>query len=457
MLLIIGFSLTIFFGLLLTLVFVPKMNSVERLGVSYLLGLGILTLLMFFYSLAGYKFTLFNTLVLLSMLILILLFLTRKKIKPFILELKSAFSFRRFSSVEKIIVGVTVFFLLYSLISTLYWPVHSWDALVLYDWRAKLFVDTGGMEEGIARGYFFGYPLLTSLAHTWAYLLGGDNPLFIYTLFLVSFTTIFYWALREFSSRIISLIATLFLVTTPVILGHSTFAYTNLPYAIYFVMGTIHLYIWMVRQKGGYLVLSALMVGLSAWTRISEPFWLTNLTILILYSLWKRKFLSPILYSLFFFSIQQPWKIFENRVLKGTLSTVGQIELSVITIIQQCNFVRAVEVLPYLFKTTVEPWILVVVLLGLAIVKKGRKIFQEKETLFLVFIIINFLLLILGGYVFTFGYSEWRVISESATRMAIFFPPLIIFYLGTSEVIDEVIKDFLNKKSKKITTWRINR
>ena len=62
MLVIFGFLLTIFFGFLLTLLIVPKMHPLGRLGASYVLGLGLLTLLMLFYSLAGYKFNLTNTL-----------------------------------------------------------------------------------------------------------------------------------------------------------------------------------------------------------------------------------------------------------------------------------------------------------------------------------------------------------------------------------------------------------
>jgi len=440
MLVILGFLLTIFFGLLLTLLIVPKMYPLERLGVSYVLGLGLLTLLMFFYSLAGYKFNLLNTLITLSLPTLILLLLTRKRIGPFIAELKAALSFSQFSTMGKIIVMVIGFFVLYSLMSTLYWPVHSWDALVVYDFRAKMFASIGTLGGGLIGKYYFGYPFLTSLAHIWVYLLGGSNPLFIYTLFLIAFVAMFYEALREFVSKTLCFVAVFFLVTTPALLGHSTFAYTNLPYTVYFVMGTIYLYIWMAKQKRGYLILSALMVGLSTWTRSYEPFWLVNLGILILYSLVKRKFLAPILYSLIFFPIQQQWLVYQSKNLHAE-STVGRVTKSISILTTKIDFSRMGEVALYLFHNVINSWqplltlFLVVIFLEL---KKGRK---EVNYFLLLLILTNFLLLVLGIYIASFTYPEWRDIPDSVTRLSMFFLPLFLFYVFSSRVIQQTFHD----------------
>jgi hypothetical protein len=446
MLVFFGFLLTIFFGLLLTFLIIPKMHPVERLGVSYVLGLGLLTLFMFFNSLAGFNFTLPNTLITLLISILVLLILTRKKIKPFVFELKSVFSsLNQFSRIEKIIVLAISFLVFYSLICTLYWPVHSWDAVSYYDFRAKVFFETGSMDEAIKRGYFFGYPLMTSLAHTWVYLLGGKTPLFIYTLFFASFLMMFYGALREFISRNISLITGFLLATTPAILGHSTFAYTNLPYTVYFVMGTVYLYIWMVKQKERYFILSALMVGLSTWTRISEPFWLTNLLILILYSLQKRKFLPPVFYSLLLFSIQQPWKMFEVKMLGTQHSTAGAIQKSIFILMTKLSIERIVEVLIYVWRSAILPNILFFCLFLLAILIQVKEIFKEKNFWFLILIFGDLFLILVGSYIFSFIYPEWKEISGSLGRMVMFFPPLIIFYLGISGVIEGVMKGVMKK------------
>jgi hypothetical protein len=439
MLVFLGFSLTILLGLLLTLLIVPKMHPLERLGASYVLGLGLLTLFMFFYYLMGFKFNLTNTLGVLLLLILPLFILEKGKIGPYLAELKSKLGFKGFSLVEKGLVLAITGFILYSLICTLYWPVRTWDVLVLYDWRAKLFVDTGGMEEAIARGYFFGYPLLTSLAHSWVYLLGGVNPLFIYSLFLTAFTLMFYGAVRDFSPRTFSLIITLLFVTTPSILGSSTFAYTNFPYTVYFVMGSVYLYYWTIKKKNGYLIMAALMVGLSTWTRSSEPFWLAPLGALILYSFFRRKFLVPILYSLIFFPIQQSWLIYQEKMIE-TKSTIGQITESASILTRGIDFMRIKEMFLYLVNNVFVLWQPIFILFLIFILFEFKKYRWKNNYFFLVLILANFTLLALGVYIFTYTFVQWRSVPDSAARMSMFFPPLFLYYIATSKYI----RDFLD-------------
>jgi hypothetical protein len=45
-------------------------------------------------------------------------------------------------------------------------------------------------------------------------------------------------------------------------------------------------------------------------------------------------------------------------------------------------------------------------------------------------IIINLIGLFVGTYIFSYKVLEWKEIADSATRMAMFFPPLILFYSG---------------------------
>ena len=55
-----GIILTVILGFLVTALISQKMHVVERIGASYMLGLGFLTLGMFIYSALGIKITLFN-------------------------------------------------------------------------------------------------------------------------------------------------------------------------------------------------------------------------------------------------------------------------------------------------------------------------------------------------------------------------------------------------------------
>ena len=121
MLLIFGVSLVIIFGYLLSTLIVKEMRTLERLGVSFLLGFGIFTLLMFCYSSLGVKITTESTLLALVagisfMIILFKLFKRKVFVNPFGL-IKT---FSTFSWLEKIIVFIIAALVIGSLILTIY-------------------------------------------------------------------------------------------------------------------------------------------------------------------------------------------------------------------------------------------------------------------------------------------------------------------------------------------------
>jgi len=444
MLILAGFLLTIIFGLFIILAVVPKMDPLARLGGAYLLGLGLQTFFMFLLSFVNVSFTRQNGFLILLVPTICLLPLVRKRIKPYFSELRSSLvNFPSFSSVEKMIIFLIVPFFLYSLIYDLYWPVVSWDSLVIYDWRAKLFALTGSMEEAVNRGNFFGYPLLTSLAHTWAYLLGAKSPLFIFAIFYIAFALMFYGAVKETTSRVIGLLSVVLLITIPDIFFHSTSTYTNLPYAIYYDLGTIYLFLWMKNQTKGYLVLGCLLTGLSAWARSSEPFWIVNLGILVIYAFIKRKYFAPLIFSLIFFPIQQPWRKFEGAHLgKNPPQAIKGVSL----FFSYFNIPRLIKVCVYLLKGVISTWqpLIFLFLLTVALEIKKKKI----ENFWLLLLIIgDFLLMIVGTFIVSYTYAEeWELIPGSAQRMAMFFLPLFVFYIFSSDIV----KELFNERNKKV-------
>lgn len=446
MLVFFGFILLIIFGLFLTFIFAPEMYPLERLGSSFILGLGILAFLMFFGSWAGFKLNLVNIILAQTILIMVLLPFVRKKIIAFFSNLKNSLSLKDFSVMEKIIVFAFFILLGYGLINTLYWPVSAWDALTLYDFRAKIFASTGSITT--LSPYYYNYPLLTSLAHAWVYLLGGENPKFIYTMFYLSFILIFCYSLKKAGTpRTICLIFTLFLAIERNIFHQSMVAYTNFPYTVYFVTGIIYLYFGMIKGELGNLTLAALMIGLSTWIRGKEPFWMAPLGILIIYSLYKRKFLAPIWFFLIFFAFRQPWQIFKSRMVVYNPSVATQMVSGIPVLATKVDLNVAKEILFFLYQNVISSWrpvlylFLIVFFLGL------KSLRREKSTLFLVLIVANFLFLVLGTFFFAMTTPlEWREIPGSAVRMAMFFIPLLIFYIASTRTIKKL---FVNKIKKK--------
>ena len=178
MLLLLGFTLIFIFGYFLSIVLVERMHLLERLGISYLLGLGIMTLLMFCYSTLGIKITLNSTLIALVILVLVVFLLSKIFKREISLDLSKLLTpIIEASTFEKVMVVIIAGLGIASLVITTYFPVYIWDALAIYDFRGKIIAHEGFYTQ-IASNYFWfkGYPLFTSLSHTLVYLFGGINP-----------------------------------------------------------------------------------------------------------------------------------------------------------------------------------------------------------------------------------------------------------------------------------------
>lgn len=443
MLLFFGVLLVFTFGYLLSLLIVKEMGLLERLGVSFLLGFGIFTLLMFCYSSFGVEITTESTILALTVcigLLFILLKLIKRKI--FVNPLVLVKRFSDLTRLEKIIVGIIAAIITGSLILSTYFPVYIWDALALYDFRAKVIAQQGFYTQIVSNfSYFTGYPLFTSLSHTLVYLFKGRNPQFLYSFMYVSFIFIFYSILRDFTKRKISLIVTLLLITMPDIFSHSTFAYTNLPYTIFLVVGNIYLFSWFAKNKPlGYLVLAGLFTGLSTWSRVAEPFWLINIFVLIILIFYKfKKYIFPIIiYIISFLLVKGPWNLIRSNQLINSnankLSAVTADVNSYLAVLSSnlFNKDRIIEVIVYVYKNVITSWYPILPLFLICIVIGFSNFFKKYSTFFLIIIVLHMALLFGGSYIFSFQFSEWVNIPDSARRMSMFFVPLMIFYVGLS-------------------------
>lgn len=422
---------------------VVKMRTLERIGISFLLGSGIFTLAVFCYSTFGVKITTESTLFALTIgIIFIILLLKLFKRKVVINPIGFMKFFITFPLVDKIIVFAIASLMIGSLVVTLYFPVNAWDSIVLYDFRARIVAQQGFYAQIASNfSYFAGYPLFTSLSHTLVYIFNGNNPQFLYSLLYVSFIFIFYTNLRKFVDRRISLVASLMLATAPAIFDHSTVAYTNLPYTIFLVTGTTYLFNWIVKKKTfGYLILSAVLVGLSTWSRAAEPFWIINMLILLFLTLYrfKRYIFSTLVYTIFFFLIKTPWSLFnysEPMKSKIPVTSVITAELSsYASTLSKTIFDpdRINQVMVYIYQNVITSWYPLIFLFLFCLFVSLKNIFTRASTIFLIIIFLHFALLLYGSYRFSFDFAEWINIPDSARRMAMFFIPFMIFYIGLS-------------------------
>jgi hypothetical protein len=430
-LLMTGIILVWLFGFWTARLLSNRNNFWEESSLGFILGIGIFTFLWFLLNLVGIKYNLLSGFTLVLGLNVLVLFISRIKYgKRFLkIELNTQY-LSRLNFLEKFGIGMLVFLFISAFIQNLYWPIKYWDSLVLYDFRARLFAETGFMQVAISRGYFFGYPLLTSLAHTWVYILGGSNPSFLYTFFYFSFLLNFAINVKKTGlSRLPVIAMTLLAAVSPRLFEHTQWAYTNLPYTIYIVLGSIYLY-WGIKKRDiGAYIISALLVGLSTWTRTAEPFWFSSIIVATVCPvILVKKWYWPLIYVSVVLVFMLPWRFFLSiynqgsaNVVKDVVSTTSGAVVGIQTsmIINALGFIAQNVLVPYL-----EYFVIFVPIIIIMLLKK------MKDWTFPSLIFLNLALIFGGTLVFVRYISYYQEIPDSLTRMVMFVPPLIIYLLA---------------------------
>lgn len=415
--------LLLFLGLLITVTLKIKVGLVERLSLSYLSGIGIFTFFVFAFDIIfNINYSINNTFSILICLCVILFAIKYKDTVEFLRTVRFVKKPLKWQTV--LFWSFVLLFFTYTLLKNAYWPISDWDALAMYDFRAKvLLVNSNLVQAALTNGYFIGYPLLTSLGHLFVYQIGLNNPKFIYSLFYLSFVCIFYYSLKRNISENKAMFYSLLLSMIPEIFSHATMAYTNLPYTIYLCSGVFYLYEWIRSKKLSWLLISAVMVSLSIWVRFSEPFWFVPVLVVITVSFKQRKWLS-IIYYLFFILISwgfwNYFTVFMNTMIQPSLNASIP---SVVSVGKMTILTRTLMVSDFLYKYVFSTWGLVFLLYILATFRA----FTDKYKYILYINLLFFVILFVGTFSFANAYPRWQDIPDSARRMSIFFLPLMIF------------------------------
>jgi hypothetical protein len=311
-----------------------------------------------------------------------------------------------------------------------------WDSVVLYDFRGHVFADTGFMKEAFIHSYYYSYPLLTSLAHTLVYLSGGQYPQFIYSAFYLSLGIGFYGLLIEFISRKSSLFFTLILLLVEPIFYHSLFSYTNMTYTVYLGLGAILIYLWdksSVRSKKnnfGYLVLSGLLIGLSTWVRSTEPFWMAAILTVLIISIFRKRFWSPVIYFLTIFPVIKTWKLFQSFVAGSQISSAMQADNYAKIWPSVTDFANWAKILEYFYKHVVVSWgpLFILFIFAIILAFSQKKI---KDYFLIFFITLMFTALLIAGiFIFSVYTDYWYRIGDATQRLSMLFYPLLVYSIA---------------------------
>jgi hypothetical protein len=425
-------------GLPLVLLILPKQNFAITLGVSYPVGIGVFTLAMFLTNIAGLRFSLLNEFFLLLLISTPLILLRRREMKGFFTMASLAIRKTKLLPVEKAMLAIVAFLLASSFINTLYWPVHIWDSVVLYNFRGYVFALTGFMKDALINEYYYSYPLLTSLAHSIVYITGGEYPQFLHSLFYLSLGVAFYGFLREFTTRKTGIFFTLILLAAQPLFYHSMLSLTNLPFFVYLSLGAISVFLWDKKKKVGYLVLSSLLVGLSTWTRSVEPFWLAMLLIVSVVSIYRKKIWNVVIFSLISVPIYEAWKMFQASVAGKQVLTAGAGDGYVKILPALLDASRWIKIFGFLYKHVTTPWGAIFIAFVLAAILVF--LFKALRKYFLIFLVTIAMLAVLvaGTFIFSLYVGNWFAIGDATERLSMLFYPLFVFCVAI--VVQDLVK-----------------
>lgn len=276
MFLLFALPLVFVFGFMFMRACFPKISVSQQVWLAFPMGIGLKTLMMFVGSLTIFPFAAWSSMLTLILAIGLLGYIQfKQKNLPRMSEFKEQFdqmliSMDSYKWYEWILLLLIVLLAALILMNSFYWPIYLWDSLYTYDFDARAYAVHGSIVEAILNqphAGVGGYPPFMQLTNTFAYVFDFQYPKVSYGLIFVSMIGIFYHALKQYTSRIVSLIFTFLLILSPMIVTYAPTSYTNFPFTFYYAFGAIYLYHWVKNKRTEDLFISILLLGLSYWVR----------------------------------------------------------------------------------------------------------------------------------------------------------------------------------------------
>jgi hypothetical protein len=326
-----------------------------------------------------------------------------------------------------------------------FWPLYDWDALALYDFRAKVFVDTGDISAGKELGYFYHYPPFTSLLHTYTYLAGLTQVKLWYVYQAFAMMLIFYAQLRRSVPQAGAVFGTLLLTISPRIYGQIFAGYTNLPYTICAGLGFIYLGFWLQKGERTDLIKAVLLIAASTWIRTTEPFWLLFYPLaLIGWWKYKKQIGWLLLGGVFLYYFKAPWSFYVADLLQAPVtSPVNTIQAVQLDATVSQFLARLWVTTKFLYDSVAPGHLPYLAAMLISII--SSLYFRAYTKLWGYLIYAAMLGLIWAGtFIFSYLFNGWTEIPDSAARMAMVLFPLSIFL-----IIDSPLWSMTGKKTER--------
>jgi len=224
-----------------------KLASIERLVLSYVIGMGIIPLYMMMLYLCGFGFAIIFIYLPLSIFIVMMLIYRRKSLFYNSLNIGKV----KRSLIDFLLICGITFEIFHSFFRALIRPIESFDSVASFAIKAKIFY----LARGIPQDFFSNiaqnfphprYPLMVPLQEAFGFIsMGSFNDQLVKIIFPLHFAALlflFYFGLKNIVGKRLGLIFTFLMASLNELSRFSATGYTDIHFALYFSIGFIYWY-----------------------------------------------------------------------------------------------------------------------------------------------------------------------------------------------------------------------
>lgn len=314
----------------------------------------------------------------------------------------------------------------------------SWDALALYDARAK-FLEYGmtfsemrilSDYDPLNSYYYLLYPPFTSILHyLWRMSEIALSVSAIYSLFLSILAVFVFSFFKQKLGTILALGGTLLVIANRDIFSVSIIEYTNIVFTTYIVVGIILLFQYIETKTSWMLIGGSILVATSQWIRFLEPLWFAVVLAWVVMLFVTRRLRTewkPIIFFTTVCLVQYvAWRYFTISVA----SNPEAIPFNLVALLDAIfGFFTGAFI--YMGEHLVREWGIMLLIYILSIIPLRKKVTQG--FIFLSGVIIFSIGIYVGGlYVLSVSYPWWQELTSSLSRSSTFLIPLATYLLLT--------------------------
>ena len=409
-------------------------SIIEAASLSFLLGLGAVTLQLFFYDLAGIEFTLVD--IAAVPVVLAIMVFARYAAKPerFNEFFTGAKGLAGWSVTERLLAAGIIVQIVWVVLLVAPIPVNSHDAVANYALKAKMFHFAGAVPAG-----FFGwpeitvahpdYPLFLPFVMTWIYAFTGFNDFqvnLILPCIYVAFLGLLYGQLRKLFARAYALLAVFLLATVPQVADYAMIIHTDLLLTAFVGCALAYFVLYVRNARRPEIVLSSVLFGLALWIKNEAAvFAVAFLTVLAVFAVrraprsGKRVYLDLLLAFMLISVIAAPW----FWLKAGSAASNSDIDFASITPARVWQNVKDIPVLLNLFQQEVfgpKKWNIFWVMFFAGLVWKRKDLRHGAAGCIALFILLSaggyFI-----GYMATTGNNLYFYVNTTISRFMLHF------------------------------------